>query len=379
MSKHRLKQGWSNVAFGDVVQLSKKRSSDPAADGFERYVGLEHLEPGSLKVSGWGAVADGTTFTSVFQPGQILFGKRRAYQRKLAVAHFSGVCSGDIYVLEPKNDHLLAELLPFICQTDSFFDHAVGTSAGSLSPRTNWKSLATYEFALPPMEEQRRIAEVLRAAETAISATSVALDRAWSVLRSLSCIHFTPRSGKGGLLSDHYEITSGQVDPRDAPYSDLPLVAPNHIVQRTGKLIGFETAKSQGAISGKYEFNGEVVLYSKIRPELRKAVKVNCHGLCSADMYPLIPKGTVHVDYLLDLLLSDTFSVFAISGSRRTKMPKLNRTHLSKFRFKVPPMHEQELYLATANPLREARVRLLGRRSFLQALKHNLLHEVLEQ
>lgn len=78
-------------------------------------------------------IADGVTFTNVFKPGQVLFGKRRAYQRKVAVADFSGVCSGDIYVLEPKGDALLPELLPFICQTDAFFDHAVGTSAGSLS------------------------------------------------------------------------------------------------------------------------------------------------------------------------------------------------------------------------------------------------------
>ena len=147
-----LKPGWRQVKFGDVVQLSKARSQDPLADGIERYVGLEHLEPGDLRIRSWGNVADGVTFTSVFQPGQVLFGKRRAYQRKVAVADFAGVCSGDIYVLETKDSKvLLPELLPFICQTDAFFDHAVGTSAGSLSPRTNWTSLADFEFALPPM------------------------------------------------------------------------------------------------------------------------------------------------------------------------------------------------------------------------------------
>lgn len=125
------------------------------------------MDPGDLKIRSWGDIANGTTFTSIFRPGQVLFGKRRAYQRKVAVADFSGVCSGDIYVLEPKGDDLLPGLLPFICQTDAFFDHAVGTSAGSLSPRTNWKSLETFEFALPPLEEQRRIAEVLQAAESA--------------------------------------------------------------------------------------------------------------------------------------------------------------------------------------------------------------------
>lgn len=147
MKNEILKPGWKRVKFGDVVRLSKTRSKDPLADGLERYLGLEHLEPGDLRIRRWGDVADGVTFTNVFQPGQVLFGKRRAYQRKVAVADFSGVCSGDIYVLETKNAQvLLPELLPFICQTDAFFDHAVGTSAGSLSPRTNWTSLAGFEF-----------------------------------------------------------------------------------------------------------------------------------------------------------------------------------------------------------------------------------------
>ena len=162
MKNESIKPGWRRVKFGDVVRLSKARSQDPLTDGFDHYVGLEHLEPGNLRIRSWGNVADGVTFTSVFQPGQVLFGKRRAYQRKVAVADFAGVCSGDIYVLETKDAQvLLPDLLPFICQTDAFFDHAVGTSAGSLSPRTNWTSLADFEFALPPMDEQKRLVELI--------------------------------------------------------------------------------------------------------------------------------------------------------------------------------------------------------------------------
>src|SRR6266403_1481509 len=84
------------VRFGDVVRLRTDRCADPAAEGIKRYVGLEHLEPGDLRVRNWGLVADGTTFTNRFKPGQVLFGKRRAYQRKVGIADFEGVCSGDI-------------------------------------------------------------------------------------------------------------------------------------------------------------------------------------------------------------------------------------------------------------------------------------------
>jgi len=200
--------GWTKVAFGDVVRLCTERSSDPEADGFERYIGLEHLDPGELWVRRWGDIADGVTFTNVFRPGQVLFGKRRAYQRKVAVADFSGVCSGDIYVLEPKGDALLPELLPFICQTSAFFEHAVGTSAGSLSPRTNWESLASFEFALPPIEEQRRLGSALVSAQSSLDRL-VALE--WSASSAATAVldvHLrrlaltSPTSPVGDLLVD---------------------------------------------------------------------------------------------------------------------------------------------------------------------------------
>lgn len=176
---------WTRVAFGDVVRLSKARVADPEAAGIERVVGLEHIEPGDLRIRRWGDVADGTTFTTLFKPGQVLFGKRRAYQRKVAVADFEGVCSGDIYVLEPANDRLMPELLPFLCQTDAFFDHAVGTSAGSLSPRTNWTSLASFEFLLPPIQEQARLLEALVAANEVRDGLGTVADSAAMAMRSL--------------------------------------------------------------------------------------------------------------------------------------------------------------------------------------------------
>ncbi|WP_137806034.1 restriction endonuclease subunit S [Pseudomonas sp. G(2018)] len=200
-----LKPGWRRVKFGDVVRLSKARSQDPLTDGFERYVGLEHLKPGDLRILSWGNVADGVTFTSVFQPGQVLFGKRRAYQRKVAVADFAGVCSGDIYVLETQDAQvLLPELLPFICQTDDFFDHAVGTSAGSLSPRTNWTSLAGFEFYLPPAAEQRVLLERLVAKNAADHACQSAL-RSLTVARRAALMDaFRPGRGSQDEFPKHW-------------------------------------------------------------------------------------------------------------------------------------------------------------------------------
>lgn len=155
------------VTLGDVVRLSTERSRDPLADGFERFIGLEHIDSGDLRIRRWGETSNGTTFTNVFRPGQVLFGKRRAYQGKVGVPDFSGVCSGDIYVMEADRSRLLPELLPYICQSTAFLSHAIETSAGSLSPRTNWGSLAAFEFGLPTLKEQWRLVNVLHASTTA--------------------------------------------------------------------------------------------------------------------------------------------------------------------------------------------------------------------
>jgi type I restriction enzyme, S subunit len=244
------RRGWTAVAFGDVVKLSTARVKDPRKSGLERFVGLEHIEPGDLKIQRWGYISSGTTFTSVFRPNQVLFGKRRAYQRKIAVPDFSGVCSGDIYVLEPKNAHLVPELLPFICQTDGFFDHAVGTSAGSLSPRTSWKSLATFEFALPPLDEQRRIAAVLLSADGIIDSLQRLIATTESCIEStlewhlgLQLLGEPHRESKtyGGVPDDWVEaplnqscdlITDGEhvTPPRTA--SGVPLLSARNVLNR---------------------------------------------------------------------------------------------------------------------------------------------------
>lgn len=186
---------WQKVKFGDVVRNVNDNVKDPAAAGIKRVLGLEHLEPGELRIQRWSDVSPESTFTRRVRPGQTLFGKRRAYQRKTAYAEFDAVCSGDILVFESADPtRLLPELLPFIAMTDAFYAMALETSAGSLSPRTRWSDIAKYEFELPPLDEQRRIAGLLWAVEkhmrslvgvnsTSDLAVHAWLDIAWSSIK----------------------------------------------------------------------------------------------------------------------------------------------------------------------------------------------------
>ncbi len=155
------------VKFGDVVRQVSEAVRDPAKEGLDRIVGLEHIDSDDLHIKRWDDIGEGTSFSKRFRRGQVLFGRRRAYLRKVAYAEFDGICSGDITVMESKGNELLPELLPFLVQTDGFYEHTQKVSAGGLSPRAKWRDLAGYEFALPPIPEQRRIAEILWAAERA--------------------------------------------------------------------------------------------------------------------------------------------------------------------------------------------------------------------
>lgn len=159
------KSTWDVVCFGDVAREVKKVSKNPLSEGVECIIGLEHLAPFDIHIRAWGDVSDGKTFTKRFSKGHVLFGRRRAYQRKAALAVFDGICSGDIIVMEAIENKLDPRLLPFLVHGDGFYEWAVSTSAGSLSPRTKFKNLSEYKFRLPPMEIQKKLAELLWAVD----------------------------------------------------------------------------------------------------------------------------------------------------------------------------------------------------------------------
>ena len=148
----------SKVLLGDVA-VEHKETCKGSKDGYP-IVGLEHLIPEEITLTAWNEGSE-NTFSKMFRKGNVLFGRRRAYLKKAAVAPFDGICSGDITVIEAKPDRILPELLPFIIQNDDLFDFAVGKSAGSLSPRVKWEHLKNYEFELPDMEKQKELAELL--------------------------------------------------------------------------------------------------------------------------------------------------------------------------------------------------------------------------
>ena len=148
----------ATVKLGDIA-IEAKSSNKGDKTGI-RIVGLEHLTPSNVTLSSWNEDTE-NTFTKEFSKGDVLFGRRRAYLKKAAVAPFDGICSGDITVIRAIEDKVDPDLLPFIIQNDFLFDFAVGKSAGSLSPRVKWTHLKEFAIELPLMPEQSKLAETL--------------------------------------------------------------------------------------------------------------------------------------------------------------------------------------------------------------------------
>jgi hypothetical protein len=155
------------VKFGDIAENIVERAN-PSHTEADVYVGLEHLDLGTLHLHRWGHPSDVIGEKLVFKKGDIIFGKRRAYQRKLAVAEFGGICSAHAMVLRPRPERVWPDFLPFFLESDVFMNRAIEISVGSLSPTINWGTLRDQEFALPPIEEQKRIAELLWAADEVV-------------------------------------------------------------------------------------------------------------------------------------------------------------------------------------------------------------------
>ena len=175
---------WATWRFEQIAEQISERA-EPTPSDSELYIGLEHMDADSLRIRRWGSQTDliGTKFR--IRKGDILFARRNAYLKRVAIAPHDGLFSAHGMVLRPKHETVLAQFLPIYMQSDMFMDRAIEISVGSLSPTINWKTLAAQEFALPPKDEQLRIVQAMTAFDECIDASLSLQTQSQAVLRSL--------------------------------------------------------------------------------------------------------------------------------------------------------------------------------------------------
>ena len=241
------------------------------------------------------------------------------------------------------------------------------------------------QLPLPPLPEQQRIVTLLDEAFNGIATAKAHAEKNLQNARAIFESHlqsvFTQRGGEWTerRLADVCAITSTLVDPRKSEFLDLIHVGAGNIESKTGAFVELRSAREEGLISGKFLFDESMVLYSKIRPYLMKVARPAFNGLCSADMYPLTPiSGVADKNYLFHLLLSKHFTDYAIEGSARAGMPKVNREHLFEFRVCMPSVGKQREISVKLDELHGETQRLESiyqqKLTTLDELKKSLLH-----
>ncbi|MEU5675723.1 restriction endonuclease subunit S [Streptomyces rochei] len=158
------KSAWRRVTLGNVAKHVTDRV-DAETSGLERFLAGEHIPSNDLAIAQWGTIGRdpiGPMFYKRFKPGHVLYVSRRSYLRKTAVPEFEGITGEKTFVLESRDESvLLQRFLPFVLSAEVFHSYAVANSRGSVNPYINWTELANYEFALPPLDVQQRLADLL--------------------------------------------------------------------------------------------------------------------------------------------------------------------------------------------------------------------------
>ncbi len=201
------KAGWTRVAFGDVVRKVNDKV-DPWDSGLERYVAGEHMDTDDLRIRRWGLIGDdylGPAFHMRFKPGHVLYGSRRTYLRKVAVAEFEGITANTTFVLKTKDPaFLMPELLPFLMQSEAFHSYSTKHSKGSVNPYINFSDLEAFQFLLPPIQEQARLVEALSAALNAKNALDDAAH--WLSISQLASLDSLVRGLDLGETRQHAQV-----------------------------------------------------------------------------------------------------------------------------------------------------------------------------
>lgn len=360
----QIPENWKTYSLEQVTEPIAGASPKDTPKRFFKYIDIGSIDPA------YGIVKDVKEFRGDKAPsrarrlvktGDILFSTVRTYLRKVATvpSELDGqFASTGLAVLRARRG-LVPDYLFHWVRSKRFIDEMTEAQTGALYPALRDSTLQSSLIPVAPTAEQISISNALNEVLSTANVLRARLSDAESLIRHtrehILKMAFDGKliTGKAshrikstdwqqGVFADLASIDTSLVNPRD--HQMVAHIAPNNIESGTGKLLPFETISEAGVKSGKNKFHAGQVLYSKIRPQLRKAVHVDFAGLCSADMYPLTPRGDAK--YLLYWLLSPQFNMHVKHRDGRTVLPKINRAELSAIPTPIPPLSEQKIIAA---------------------------------
>ncbi|PIT63188.1 restriction endonuclease subunit S [Snodgrassella alvi] len=378
MTKQQLPEGWQMVKFGDIAKHISKRV-EPSETDLKIYVGLEHLDPDSLKIKRHGVPSDVEGQKLLLKKGQIIFGKRRAYQRKVAVADWDCICSAHAMVLEANPENVIPEFLPFFMQSDVFMNRAVAISEGSLSPTIKWKVLSEQSFLIPSFDIQEKFLKILMHIEEVNCRLYNLTLSNMKLLTKLRGKHFQHDLKRGVKLETVTTLKGGSsfnTDYQGKAKGELPFIKVsdmNHDLNRVyiNHSENWLERKDIEEIKPNI-FNAGTVIFAKVGAALllnRRRILIRDTAIDN-NLMAVTPSDNVTTDYLYHFLRTIDFKKFVQEGA----LPSINQKVIGKIEIPLVSIVEQKKLTFILNELENISFRLDERININNTLKKSIFN-----
>lgn len=372
------KSNWKKYRFDEFAQNVSERV-EPAQTDLDLYVGLEHIDPDCLHLSRHGHPSDVEGTKLRFYAGDVIFGRRRAYQRKTALATQDGICSAHAMVLRAKENIVDSRFFPFLFHSKQFIDMAITISVGGLSPTINWKDIAKQEFLLPPLAEQQRLAELLWAADEMIEKEKRELEGVERMLQSILNENVNVEGQPKISYADLVEVNPST----KMEIEEVSLITMAD-VSESGDIINQEKIRvSDMKGKGLTPFQENDILFAKITPCMENGKGAiaqnlfNGFGLGSTEFHVLRPKQLSDLYYCYFLSKSQQFRKIAEKLMTGTAGQKRVQVEFFDFYKLQAPSKEQRKTIGERLFEVDSNISMLKRQiSLSQQIKQELINKM---
>lgn len=326
------------INFNEICSQSKE-SVDRDNNPYERYVEGGHLNKEDIFIRSWGVFGDhyvGPAFHRIFTKGQVLYGSRRTYLKKVALAEFDGITSNTTFVINPlTTEKFYGPLLPYLMLSDKFTKYSILKSKGSTNPYINWKDLLDFECSIVEFSDQKIFYSILSEVDQIISDISNRLKDVERLIELFILSHL--KDGGDIFVKDLINQVNDPISSveQEVNYVGFEQISPNRL-----NLSEYEVVSNINSL--KKKFVGGSILYGKIRPYLKKVCYVDddMEGICSSDILVFKPKKENHLKIITAIFKSDWFVMKSMASAKGSKMPRadwrvLEKIKLSKELFTV--------------------------------------------
>ena len=341
----------SMFKFDDIAFNSTKKKKPVDQDKYT-YLGLEHLDSDSIYVTRFGAEAAPKGDKLIMKKGDVLFGKRRAYQKKVAIAPFDGIFSAHGMVLRPKEEVIDKNFFPMFIKSDYFLDAAIQISVGSLSPTINWRDLKELKFELPSLEEQRKLAEVLWAIYDMKDKYKKLISATDELVKS-QFIEMFSRCKREKLGNYILQVRGVSYKPKDLceglKEGFITLLRANNI---SNNALNFEDVQfvSEGRVSDDQIIQEGDILICASSGSLEHVGKA---ALCMPDMEYTFgafckiirPIGELHPEYIAGYMRTDEYRNTISGLAQGSNINNLRNYHINDLMIPIPSEEQQNEFI----------------------------------